>query len=136
MEETIRNRLVNSAKQAMLDNFHALDDDTKVKEFTEKFKECEQLKEQKEKEERTVEYRMTAKEMFEKLGLTYSPTSYHHKIVVISYVNNDKFSTKVNFNLESKRIHCYFGANDELAGAINIELFKAIQKQVEELGWE
>ena len=77
---------------------------------------------------------MTAKEMFEKLGLEYNECKYHGEIEEISYINEYNYSTKVKFDLKNKRIIAYFGEND--AGNIVIELLQAINKQIEELGWK
>ena len=75
---------------------------------------------------------MSAKEMFEELG---------YKIIVndddwIIYENNEEFTKKITFSKLNKQYWCgrYF-IPDYLYLVINIRLNKAIQKQIEELGW-
>lgn len=64
---------------------------------------------------------MSAKEMFEKLGLSYSNNGYQ-----ICYYNDfeDKY---IWFFTETQTIEIDFD--------INIDYLQAINKQVEELGW-
>ena len=76
---------------------------------------------------------MSAKEMFENLGLEYKECKYHGEVVSISYVNKYNYSTKIRFDLENKRYIAYFG--NDTAGNVDIDLHKAINKQIEELGW-
>jgi len=77
---------------------------------------------------------MSARELFKKLGLEYKECRYHGELVSISYINDYNFSTKVRFDLENKMYTAYFG-EDESAGYIDMDLYKAIGKQIEELGW-
>ena len=70
---------------------------------------------------------MTAKEMFEKLG--YYP-SYDYDNPKYDFAFYLKYSQKmIVFNIKDKTIAVY-------DGTITIEDLQAINKQVEELGWE
>ena len=64
---------------------------------------------------------MTAKEMFKKLGYEYSNNGTQ-----ICYSNDYEYEY-IWFYLDTKTIEVKFD--------ISLELFKAINKQVEELGW-
>lgn len=72
---------------------------------------------------------MTAKEMFEKLGYKKDTTYkiYGH----LYYFNED---IKIDFDLEDKDFYKYSCLND-CRCSINMQELKAINKQVEELGW-
>lgn len=71
---------------------------------------------------------MTAKEMFEELGFVYTETPYH-----ISYTyeirdcSDDYWEIGICFKKDEKEI---FSEID-----ITLDILKAINKQVEELGW-
>jgi hypothetical protein len=72
---------------------------------------------------------MTAKEMFEELGRIQTTTEYDNYKSDIDYLDKDTELTNIFFDLEDKKI-----------GFINvykitIEELKAINKQIEELGW-
>ena len=69
---------------------------------------------------------MTAKEMFEKLGY-YS--SYDYNKPKVDFAFYLKYSTKmIVFNIKDKTIEI-------IDGAINLQELQAINKQIEELGW-
>lgn len=83
---------------------------------------------------------MSAKEMFEKLG-------YEHKIIDntkiqcedIILCSNKKVEIIIQFNLFSKLV-CFqiknkFEGYDKVAMFMTKELLNAINKQIEELGW-
>lgn len=81
----------------------------------------------------------TAKKMFKELGLIYGEGQaiYSGKLDLIRYDSPDNYSTKVRFELDIRRIICYYSpSNDDDLKDFGIELFKAIQKQIEELGWK
>lgn len=72
---------------------------------------------------------MRAKEMFEELGRIQTTTEYDDYKSDIDYLDEKTEQTNIFFDLESKKI-----------GFINIykitmQELKAINKQVEELGW-
>ena len=74
---------------------------------------------------------MTAKEMFEELGYELKNNDknewYYQK-------GNEYFDTKViYFDEEDKTLKCHDGGCGNVP--IDVEELKAIQKQVEELGW-
>lgn len=66
---------------------------------------------------------MTAKEMFEELGFEYGVNDINQ-----IYAINDEEGTDLWF-LNDKKVF-------EYNGYINVDLLKAINKQVEELGWD
>ena len=69
---------------------------------------------------------MSAKEMFEKLG--YYP-SYDYNKPKVDFAFYKKYSSKmIVFNIKDKIIEI-------IDGGINIQELQAINKQVEELGW-
>lgn len=70
---------------------------------------------------------MSAQEMFEKLG--YKKDEYSK---CIFYYNPNEINDEIVFYLENRTFdRDYYGH----ANAITIPLLKAINKQVEELGW-
>lgn len=72
---------------------------------------------------------MTAKEMFEKLGYEYRKSDFS-----ITYYkefrdyDDETYILDIDFRLFEKKISSDFD--------INMDLLKAINKQVEELGWD
>lgn len=73
---------------------------------------------------------MTAKEMFEKQGFSYRSTDD-----VIEYLFksiNSRRYLKINFDLKNKT---YFVMECDDIATIDMDIHKAIQKQLEELGW-
>lgn len=71
---------------------------------------------------------MTAKEMFENLGFKYKEDD-----LSIDYQNFDDYK-QISFLKLPKVYQASEGCEGEAMG-INIELNNAIQKQIEELGW-
>lgn len=70
---------------------------------------------------------MTAKEMFEKLGYEYEE-SYDKKL--IDYYKKYKgLDLEILFNKDAQKFSMTYVVE------VNIELLQAINKQVEELGW-
>ena len=72
---------------------------------------------------------MSAKEMFEELGRIQTTTEYDNYKADIDYLDEKTEQTNIFFDLENKKV-----------GLINIykismQELKAINKQVEELGW-
>ena len=86
---------------------------------------------------------MTAKEMFEKLGYKQEDDSFnkgiHYHLVQI--VSGDECHYGITFNKETKSYHTYAygwfknGVNFDSNLSINNKLHQAINKQIEELGW-
>ena len=73
---------------------------------------------------------MSAKEMFEKLGRIQTITEYDDYKADIDYLDEKTEQTNIFFDLENKKV-----------GFINIykismQELQAINKQVEELGWQ
>lgn len=78
---------------------------------------------------------MSAKEMFEELGYECKIAKFKGDIINIEYIGDDEYSSNIRFNLENKSFNVWYGEN-EYSGGITMEIYKAINKQVEELGWE
>lgn len=72
---------------------------------------------------------MTAKEMFEKLGYTYTYYPYTHTIECFLDTDEDFHFTNntINFYKKHKKV--------EINGYLSTEELQAINKQIEELGW-
>ena len=72
---------------------------------------------------------MTAKEMFESLGYNYEKTAFEI-FYFIDYweTSDDMFYIGIHFNLDDKNFWSEVN--------IDVDELKAINKQVEELGWE
>lgn len=71
----------------------------------------------------------SAKEMFEKLGRIQTTTEYDNYKADIDYLDEKKEQTNIFFDLENKKvgfINIY---------KISVQELQAINKQVEELGW-
>lgn len=77
---------------------------------------------------------MSAKEMFEELGYKYKECKYQGEIESISYITEYKYDTKVRFELRDKTYITY--CEEDSAGYVDTDLYKAINKQIEELRWE
>lgn len=77
---------------------------------------------------------MSAKEMFEKLGYKQENWWFEDKIDEIIYYSDSKFGSNVTFRLNSKcfKIH---RKKERISAWCGISLLQAINKQVEELGW-
>ena len=72
---------------------------------------------------------MSAREMFEKLGRIQTTTEYDNYKADIDYLDEKTEQTNIFFDLENKKvgfINIY---------KISVQELKAINKQVEELGW-
>jgi hypothetical protein len=85
--------------------------------------------------------KMTAKEMFEKLGYEYKLYDNEDKFNNgIQYYKKDKddFETYVEFYFYHKRIWLLKKYKNKIAEGFvsNINLLQAINKQIEELGWK
>lgn len=81
---------------------------------------------------------MSAKEMFEEYNLKQKICRYKGKIDSISYITKENFKPQVSFNLKTKTykvFYIYGNSYDENASAIDMILHEAINKQIEELGW-
>ena len=72
---------------------------------------------------------MSAKEMFEKLGYG----DYFYNGLRITYSNFDKECKMIEFDLEKKQL--ILADDSEEVFELSLEELQAINKQVEELGW-
>lgn len=80
---------------------------------------------------------MSAKEMFKKWGYKQIKSLYHGKLDEISY-EADKYATCIRFRLFNKSYQTYYKdeeGNENVAN-VDMQLNKAIQQQIKELGWE
>ena len=79
---------------------------------------------------------MTAKEMFEDLGYKQECWCFEEekKIDEIVYIRENRFASNVTFRIENKcfKIH---RKNETKSAWCDLKLLQAINKQVEELGW-
>ena len=73
-----------------------------------------------------MEVQLTAKEMFEKLGYEYCPNEEHFSMNAIVVYRKGLNSIYFDFD-KTIDIGCKI---------IGIDLWKAINKQIEELGWD
>ena len=79
---------------------------------------------------------MTAKEMFEKLGYQqFIGDKEHYSIGEFIQYNNYEHSRWIRFDFYDKTINCSMYDEPVEAMDITINELKAINKQVEELGW-
>jgi hypothetical protein len=81
---------------------------------------------------------MTAKEMFEELNYKQSireQNIYYHRLIRSSYLLSEPNAEKsIRFDFEKKK--CFVNYSHNHTFGINAKLSKAIQKQIEELGWK
>lgn len=77
-----------------------------------------------------------ADKMFEELGYEKHIRNLNHEPIEIDYIRpNKKYSTNIKFCLRSKLILPYIDTDEDLSGYIGVVELKAINKKVEELGW-
>lgn len=76
---------------------------------------------------------MSAKEMFEDLGYTYQESYFEEKLDEINYSKNGDYAPQIKFNLNHKCAMIYRQENK--ASWFDVKILRAINKQVEELGW-
>lgn len=76
---------------------------------------------------------MSAKEMFEKLGYEYIENCFENELVEIYYKKEGKYTPQIQFNLDHKCVRVY--REDNKSSHFDIKLLQAINKQIEELGW-
>ena len=76
---------------------------------------------------------MPAKEMFKKLGYEYTECWFCEELGEIYYEKNGIYTPQIKFSLLHKTISVYRVENK--ASSFDIKLLQAINKQVEELGW-
>ena len=80
---------------------------------------------------------MSAKEMFEKLGYNEIYQNKHYMFYVKDLVDSPEYerdSIHLEFNFDTKTFNKTYG-DDNSVNEITLEELKAINKQVEELGW-
>lgn len=80
---------------------------------------------------------MSAKEMFEELGYEQKLEYYRGEVMRIKYVVDGNYHTQFMFDMNNKMFYSYFKTNDgsEMPAWVEIKHLKAINKQIEELGW-
>ena len=82
---------------------------------------------------------MSAKEMFEEYNLKQKICRFQGKIISISYISEKYYKPQVSFNLKQKTYRVFYkdcsSGYNENASVIDMILHKAINKQIEELGW-
>lgn len=78
---------------------------------------------------------MSAKEMFKKLGYTYQESYFEQELDEIRYIRVNKFASCIIFNLNHKCFKTFRYDDKDKSAWCDIDMFKAINKQVEELGW-
>lgn len=74
---------------------------------------------------------MTAKDIFEFLG--WKITTDEYDTLIYTYKTNEDLYLKIRFNKLDKVFQIYY--NHESMNVLNIDDLKAINKQIEELGW-
>lgn len=79
---------------------------------------------------------MKAKDMFEKLGYKQENWCFEDENTIdeIIYYKSGKFDSNVTFRLNNKCIRIH-RKNEKIAGWCDMKMLQAINKQVEELGW-
>ena len=75
----------------------------------------------------------SAKEMFEELGYEYNECYFEQKLDEITYSKDGKYTPQIMFNLNHKVVEVYRQENK--SSTFDMKLLKAINKQIEELGW-
>lgn len=80
---------------------------------------------------------MEAKEMFEELGYEQKIEYYRGKEKEIKYVVEEKYHSQFVFDMNNKMFNAYFETSEgeEMPAWIEMKMLKAINKQIEELGW-
>lgn len=78
---------------------------------------------------------MSAKEMFEELGYTYKDSYFNYKLFEIAYNSHSRFGSCIIFDVTHKIFKISRFDDEYKTGWCDIRLLKAINKQIEELGW-
>lgn len=82
---------------------------------------------------------MKAKEMFEELGFMQEIKAYgiDKFVIIYSSMLGCKYDISIGFNIKDKAVHTCtsFSLPPKIDVSAYSEIFKAIQKQLEELGW-
>lgn len=76
---------------------------------------------------------MSAKEMFEELGYEYNECYFEGQLDEITYSKSGRWTPQIMFSLNHKTVKVYRQENK--SSNFDMKLLKAINKQVEELGW-
>lgn len=76
---------------------------------------------------------MTAKEMFEELGYEYNECYFEQELDEITYSKDGEYTPQIMFSLNHKVVKVYRQENK--SSSFDMKLLKAINKQIEELGW-
>lgn len=75
----------------------------------------------------------SARELFKELGYTYQESHFEKRLDVINYSKSGIFTPQIVFKLDSKCVKIYIKENK--ASWFDVKILQAINKQVEELGW-
>ena len=75
----------------------------------------------------------SAREMFEELGYEYRECYCKHELERIIYVVDERYSPDIIFCMSSKMYMVEL--EGDCASWVDIQTHKAINKQIEELGW-
>jgi len=76
---------------------------------------------------------MSAKEMFEELGYEYNECYFEEKLDEIIYSKRGRWTPQIMFSLNHNVAKVF--RQDNKSSSFDIKLLKAINKQIEELGW-
>lgn len=76
---------------------------------------------------------ITAKEMFEELGYEYTECYFEEELDDIYYQKKGKYTPQIQFSLNHKIVKVYREGNK--SSSFDMKIYKAINKQIEELGW-
>ena len=76
---------------------------------------------------------MKAKEMFEKLGYKQVENNANYIGYKYEFSDGSSIYSTIRFYLPQQEIEFYY--NDDILNSIDVEELQAINKQVEELGW-
>ena len=79
---------------------------------------------------------MSAKEMFEKLGYEQENWCFEDENTIdeIIYTRKDRFASNVTFRISNKCVKVH-RKKERISAWCDMRLLQAINKQVEELGW-
>ena len=76
----------------------------------------------------------SARKLFEELGYTYQESYFEEKLDEINYSKSGGYDTQIIFNLNHKCIKVYRKENK--ASWFDVKMLKAINQQINELGWK
>lgn len=77
---------------------------------------------------------MLAKEMFEKLGYKQNENNANYIGYKFEFSDGSSIYSTIRFYLPQQEVEFYY--NDDILNSIGKEELRAINKQIEELGWK